>query len=239
MKHQLAVLIGKTPAEAQIDGIGLDSLHLPKSLPVSLPSSLVRQRPDIRAVGVACCIKPARMSGLPPPTFIRRSFFRAAWEASAPASPTAADVWNVGASLAQPIFNGGALRAEKRKATRGLRGSGQRIPADRAAGFQGSGRRAARHRATMRRPCRLAPKRPRRRNHLRQSRRNALTPEASANSLCSMRSASICKPRSTAPPLRQPLRRLRVPVPGAGRRMVERGANDCAQFACQPKVAIA
>lgn len=26
------------------------------------------------------------------------------------------DVWNVGASLSQPIFNGGALRAEKRKA---------------------------------------------------------------------------------------------------------------------------
>ncbi len=26
------------------------------------------------------------------------------------------DVWNIGASLAQPIFNGGALRSEKRKA---------------------------------------------------------------------------------------------------------------------------
>ena len=45
VNHQLATLIGKTPADAHIDGINLDSLHLPEKLPVSLPSSLVRQRP--------------------------------------------------------------------------------------------------------------------------------------------------------------------------------------------------
>ena len=49
VNHQLAVLIGKPPAEAHIEAITLDTLHLPEELPVTLPSSLVRQRPDIRA----------------------------------------------------------------------------------------------------------------------------------------------------------------------------------------------
>ncbi len=113
--HQLAVLMGKTPAEAQVETISLDRLTLPQDLPVSLPSSLVRQRPDIRAaeslmhqasadVGVATAnlypqIMLSASAGLIGTNFTSGS-----------------DVWNVGASLTQPIFNGGALRAEKRKA---------------------------------------------------------------------------------------------------------------------------
>ena len=41
--------MGKSPAEAQIPDLSLDALHLPEELPLSLPSALVRQRPDIRA----------------------------------------------------------------------------------------------------------------------------------------------------------------------------------------------
>ncbi len=113
--HQLAFLLGKTPAEAHLEVIHLDDLTLPQDLPVSLPSSLVRQRPDIRAaeslmheasanVGVATAnlypqIVLSASAGLIGTNFANGS-----------------DVWNVGASLSQPIFNGGALRAEKRKA---------------------------------------------------------------------------------------------------------------------------
>jgi NodT family efflux transporter outer membrane factor (OMF) lipoprotein len=112
--HQLAVLMGKTPAEAQTEVVHLDSLTLPPDLPLSLPSSLARQRPDIRAaeslmhqasanVGVATAnlypqIVLSASAGLIGTNFANGS-----------------DVWNVGASLTQPIFNGGALRAEKRK----------------------------------------------------------------------------------------------------------------------------
>jgi NodT family efflux transporter outer membrane factor (OMF) lipoprotein len=112
--HQLATLIGKPPAEAHIDAITLDQLHLPEELPVSLPSSLVRQRPDIRAaeslmhqasanVGVAT-------AALYPQITLSGSF-----GAIGTSFTTGGQVWNFGAALAQPIFNGGALRAEKRK----------------------------------------------------------------------------------------------------------------------------
>ena len=49
MNNQLAVLMGKSPAEAHIAAISLDQVQLPQELPLSLPSSLARQRPDIRA----------------------------------------------------------------------------------------------------------------------------------------------------------------------------------------------
>ena len=48
-RHQLAVLVGKLPSEIQLPEFELESMTLPQELPVSMPSSLVRQRPDIRA----------------------------------------------------------------------------------------------------------------------------------------------------------------------------------------------
>ncbi len=47
-RDQLAAYVGRVPAEAAIPAITLDELTLPGDLPVSLPSRLVDQRPDIR-----------------------------------------------------------------------------------------------------------------------------------------------------------------------------------------------
>jgi NodT family efflux transporter outer membrane factor (OMF) lipoprotein len=47
-RDQLAAYVGRVPAEAAIPTITLDQLTLPGELPVSLPSHLVDQRPDIR-----------------------------------------------------------------------------------------------------------------------------------------------------------------------------------------------
>lgn len=47
-RDQLAAYLGEVPAEAAIPAITLDQLTLPADLPVSLPSRLVDQRPDIR-----------------------------------------------------------------------------------------------------------------------------------------------------------------------------------------------
>ncbi|MGE5663502.1 MAG: efflux transporter outer membrane subunit, partial [Deltaproteobacteria bacterium] len=49
-RHRVAVLAGRFPGEAgALPEFDLDGLELPLDLPVSLPSSLARQRPDIRA----------------------------------------------------------------------------------------------------------------------------------------------------------------------------------------------
>ncbi len=45
----IRALCGNLPNEAIDDNFDLSSLHLPEDLPVSLPSKLVEQRPDIRA----------------------------------------------------------------------------------------------------------------------------------------------------------------------------------------------
>jgi len=115
INHQLAVLMGRPPAQAQVPTISLESLHLPEQLPLSLPSAVVRQRPDIRAaesllhqaganVGVAT-------ANLYPQIVLSGSF-----GATGTSFTNGGMVWNAGASLAQPIYNGGALRAEHRKA---------------------------------------------------------------------------------------------------------------------------
>ncbi len=46
-RDQLAVLVGRFPEKAPQDDFELSSLTLPQDLPLSLPSTLVRQRPDV------------------------------------------------------------------------------------------------------------------------------------------------------------------------------------------------
>ena len=48
-RHLIAVLLGREPSRQPAAQFDLAALHLPEALPVSLPSLLVEQRPDIRA----------------------------------------------------------------------------------------------------------------------------------------------------------------------------------------------
>src|SRR5258706_11761861 len=52
IRHALAVLLGRTPDQAPALLL-LEALHLPDTLPVALPSELLRQRPDILAAEAA------------------------------------------------------------------------------------------------------------------------------------------------------------------------------------------
>jgi NodT family efflux transporter outer membrane factor (OMF) lipoprotein len=112
---QLAVLMGKPPDESHIARISLESLRLPEELPLSLPSSLVRQRPDIR--GAEALLHQASANvGVATANQYPQITLSAGGGGLGTSFTSGGDIWNVGASLAQPIFNGGALQAEKRKA---------------------------------------------------------------------------------------------------------------------------
>ena len=115
VNHQLAVLIGKTPAAAQIDSISLDSLQLPQEMPLSVPSSLVHQRPDIRAAE-SLLHQASTNVGVATANMYPQIVLSGSIGGIGTNFTSGSEVWNVGASLAQPIFNGGALLAEKRKA---------------------------------------------------------------------------------------------------------------------------
>ena len=118
-RHQLSVYAGKLPSESGMPEFELDSLQLPLDLPLTLPSSLVRQRPDIRAseallhqasaqIGVAT-------ANLYPQITLSGSAGSAALEAGKLFGPSS-ELWSIGAGLLQPIFNGGALSARRRAA---------------------------------------------------------------------------------------------------------------------------
>jgi NodT family efflux transporter outer membrane factor (OMF) lipoprotein len=114
VNHQLAVLMGKSPAEAEIPALSLDALHLPEDLPVSLPSALVRQRPDIRAAEALLHQASANV-GVATANLYPQIVLSANGGGIGTSFVAGGDIWNVASSLAQPIYNGGALRAEKRK----------------------------------------------------------------------------------------------------------------------------
>ncbi len=118
-RHQLSVYAGELPSEQDLPEFSLDSLQLPQELPVTLPSSLVRQRPDIRAseallheasaqIGVAT-------ANLYPQINLTASLGSGALQLGDLFSPSTI-LWTAAAALAQPIFNGGALNAKKRAA---------------------------------------------------------------------------------------------------------------------------
>ncbi len=118
-RHALALLVGQAPADFTAPDFTLDSLVLPKDLPVSLPSALVHQRPDIlsaeselhaasAAVGVAT-------SQLYPDINLTAAISQTALTAGM-LGAAASNVWNIGAGIALPLFHGGALQAQKREA---------------------------------------------------------------------------------------------------------------------------
>nr|WP_315393725.1 efflux transporter outer membrane subunit [uncultured Duganella sp.] len=118
-RHQLSVLAGKAPSEAGMPEFALEHLTLPETLPVSLPSALVRQRPDIRA-SEELLRQAGALVGVATAAQYPRFTLSGSYGASSPTFGDLFDannaVWNLAAGLAAPIFNGGALSAQRRAA---------------------------------------------------------------------------------------------------------------------------
>ncbi len=118
-RHALAVLIGQFPGEGKLPEFNLASLHLPESLPVSLPSLLARQRPDIRAsealLHQACATVGVATANLYPQITLSAGYgFQAI--ATDLLFNGQSVAWNLGAGLLQPIFRGGELAAKRKSA---------------------------------------------------------------------------------------------------------------------------
>jgi NodT family efflux transporter outer membrane factor (OMF) lipoprotein len=116
-RHVLLALIGRFPNERGADHLTLAALHLPANLPLSLPSELVEQRPDVRAsqaqlhqasaqIGVA-------IAAMLPQLTLTGEYGAAG--AAALFSPSTI-VWTAAASGTQPIFHGFTLLHQERAA---------------------------------------------------------------------------------------------------------------------------
>jgi len=119
-RHRLAILAGTFPGEAgTLPAFDLDGMILPGELPVSLPSSLVRQRPDIRAAEELLHAASARIgvatANLYPQITLTGSLGSEAYKIQ-DLFGRGTSVWGLGAGVLQPIFRGGELTAKRRAA---------------------------------------------------------------------------------------------------------------------------
>jgi NodT family efflux transporter outer membrane factor (OMF) lipoprotein len=111
-RNQLATYLGTTPELLDMSPLTLVSVRLPQDIPVSLPSQLVDQRPDIRAtsallhaasaqvgVATAAMLPQISLSGSAGSQALDRSDLFSA----------GTGVWSLGLNLTQPLFHGGEL----------------------------------------------------------------------------------------------------------------------------------
>lgn len=116
--HSLSVLLGQYTCQT-LPKINLEAIILPKDLPISLASCLVRQRPDVLSSEAQLHAASAQIgvatANLFPQFNLSGNY---GWASSAPSQlfHPISNVWEFGGQILQPVFHGGALRAQRRAA---------------------------------------------------------------------------------------------------------------------------
>ena len=118
-RDALAALLGTYSSDNIAVHFNLADLKLPHDLPLSIPSQLVRQRPDVRAAEAQWHAANAQVG-----VAIANRFPKLTLSAGAGSSPTrfndlfkdATNFWSLGAGVTQPIFEGGSLLHQERAA---------------------------------------------------------------------------------------------------------------------------
>jgi NodT family efflux transporter outer membrane factor (OMF) lipoprotein len=120
-RNRLAVYLGQPPAAAQLPEFRLADLRLPSELPLSVPSDLARQRPDIRAAEALLHEASAKVgvatAGLYPRITLSAQGGAIALSPLISGTPAFA---LLGASISQALFHGNELKAQKRSAVAAL-----------------------------------------------------------------------------------------------------------------------
>jgi len=119
MRHRLAVYAGLSPGAAELPEFRMAELQLPAELPLSLPSQLARQRPDVRAAEAVLARAGAQVgvatASLYPQITLSAQVGTLTTDAGDLFSG-GTGFYYLGASLVQPLFHGGELRARRRSA---------------------------------------------------------------------------------------------------------------------------
>ena len=122
-RHALIALTGHFPGEAATAAIELKSLTLPAQLPLSLPSKLLEQRPDVRAAeaqlhSASALVGVAMANRLP--QFMITGSAGGTSTVFGEMFSAGNTFWNLGLGVTQPIFDGGTLLHRKRGAEAAL-----------------------------------------------------------------------------------------------------------------------
>jgi NodT family efflux transporter outer membrane factor (OMF) lipoprotein len=115
----IAALAGRLPSEAVTETFELSSLRLPAEVPVSLPSRLVEQRPDILIAEAnlhAACAQVGLAEANMVPNITLTADPGVIATKTAQLFEPGSEFWSLSAGLTQPIFEGGTLLHKSRAA---------------------------------------------------------------------------------------------------------------------------
>jgi len=119
----IRVLAGNLPSEDVEEKFELASLHLPQELPLSLPSRIVEQRPDVRAAEEQLHFASAQAGVAVAnrlPQFAVTGAIGGMADTPSWMFRTGGSFFNLAASVSQTIFDGGTLRAKSHAAEQAL-----------------------------------------------------------------------------------------------------------------------
>jgi NodT family efflux transporter outer membrane factor (OMF) lipoprotein len=126
-QDELVAYEGAFPGNTVPPVITLDALTVPADVPVSLPSSIVSQRPDIRAAAAQLHVATTNVgvadAQLLPQVTLSAEVGHQSLSTGTLFSPQTL-LWNLVAGMTQPIFEGGELLANRKGAIAALQGSG-------------------------------------------------------------------------------------------------------------------
>jgi NodT family efflux transporter outer membrane factor (OMF) lipoprotein len=138
-RNQLAALTGQMPGNFHEADFTLAALTLPADIPVSLPSAVVAQRPDIRAAADQLHAATAEVgvadAQMLPQITLSGDIGHEALTTGALFTPQTL-LWSLVAGLTQPVFEGGELTAKRQAAIAALQGAGAQYQETVIAAFQ-------------------------------------------------------------------------------------------------------
>lgn len=126
-RNLIAVLTGKLPSEGGFENFELDALKLPASLPLSLPSQIVEQRPDVRAAEAQLHAASAAVGvsiAQRLPQFSITAFLGGAAVPFNDMFNSANQFWGVTGNIAQTVFDFGTLKYRQVAAEAGMAQAG-------------------------------------------------------------------------------------------------------------------
>ncbi len=138
-QDQLAAYAGEFPGNFHLQSFTLDDLTLPADLPVSLPSAIVAQRPDIAAAAAQLHEASANVgvadANMLPQITLSAQIGHEALSTGTLFTPQTL-LWNLVAGVTQPIFEGGTLSAQRKAALAGLQVAGAQYQSTVISAFQ-------------------------------------------------------------------------------------------------------
>ena len=123
-RNALAVLLGRIPSLADLPKLDIDSFTLPVKLPVTLPSTLVHQRPDILSAEAQLRVANAALGEAIAKMYpVIQLTGAIGFENGRLAHffDASSLIWSIAGSLAVTVFDGGTLRANKKAAEYALK----------------------------------------------------------------------------------------------------------------------